>query len=150
MPKIVKVIDEDALVVRHIWAMELYSRLCAEVRSHTYAVCLFTSIQVLFVSCLQQSAARGVPITKVTVVFDLAHLSLSPNSTAMAIFKATVDIDQHFYPERLHQAYFINSPWIFKGLWAVISPWLDPVTKAKVRLLCVKHVGKSCSSCAFP
>lgn len=31
--KVVKVIDEDALIVRHIWAMELLTRRCVEVRT---------------------------------------------------------------------------------------------------------------------
>jgi CRAL/TRIO domain len=51
----------------------------------------------------------------------------------MALFKSILHIDQHYYPERLHQAFFINSPWLFQGLWAIISPLLDPVTKTKVR-----------------
>ncbi len=84
-------------------------------------------------SCrLQATAARGTPITTSTYVFDLKDLSLSPNSLAISIFKSIIHIDQAYFPERLHQAFFINSPWVFQGLWAVLAPFMDPVTRAKV------------------
>lgn len=57
----------------------------------------------------------------------------------MALFKATINIDQNYHPERLHKFFFINSPWLFQGLWAVVSPWLDPVTRSKVRRRCAPH-----------
>ena len=31
--------------------------------------------------------------------------------------------------------FIINAPWIFQPLWAMIKPWLDPVTKAKFHVL---------------
>jgi hypothetical protein len=79
------------------------------------------------------SRQRGRLIETATYVFDLNNLSLSPNAVALAIFKATIKIDQAYYPERLHQAFFINSPWIFQGIWAVIAPFMHPVTRAKAR-----------------
>ncbi len=62
---------------------------------------------------------------------DLAGLSLAPNGIAMDIFKETVRIDQAYYPERLHKIIFINAPFIFRPIWAVLKPWLDPVTREK-------------------
>jgi hypothetical protein len=31
--------------------------------------------------------------------------------------------------------FFLNSPWIFRPLWAIVRPWLDPVTKRKFHVL---------------
>ncbi len=36
------------------------------------------------------------------------------------------------YPERLHKAILLEAPWIFNGLWKVVSPLLDKRTKSKV------------------
>ena len=71
-------------------------------------------------------------MSKTVNLFDLKHLSLAPNSIALALFKATLRVDQNYHPERLHKFYLINSPWIFQGIWAIVSPWIDPVTRAKV------------------
>jgi hypothetical protein len=99
----------------------------------------------------EASALHGRPITTATYIFDLADLSLAPHSVAIAVFKTTIAIDQAYFPERLHQAFFINSPWIFQGLWAIISPLMDPVTKAKFRILgtsyreeLLKHIAPEC------
>ncbi len=42
---------------------------------------------------------------------------------------------QAYYPETLANLYIINAPWIFHPLWALIKPWLDPVTKNKFHIL---------------
>ena len=126
--KVVNIMDADALIARHLWQMIFLERKCAEA-----------------------TTALGRPVERATYIFDLAGLSLSPNSLAMAIFKCTVHVDQAFFPERLHLAFFINSPWIFQGLWAILSPFIDPVTRAKFRILgtdyqdeLLKHITPDC------
>ena len=31
--------------------------------------------------------------------------------------------------------YIINAPWAFSAVWAVVRPWLDEVTVAKIEIL---------------
>ena len=31
--------------------------------------------------------------------------------------------------------YIINAPWAFSAVWAIIRPWLDEVTVAKIEIL---------------
>ena len=31
--------------------------------------------------------------------------------------------------------FIINAPWIFTGVWAMIKPWLDPVTAGKIKVI---------------
>ncbi len=58
-------------------------------------------------------------------------------NSGLDILKACLAIDQQFYPERLGELssvlfmfnvtgmlFFINAPWIFKPVWAIIKPWL--------------------------
>lgn len=42
---------------------------------------------------------------------------------------------QAYYPETLGEMFIINAPWVFTPLWAMIRPWLDPVTRAKFHVL---------------
>lgn len=44
-------------------------------------------------------------------------------------------IGQERYPETMGKFYIINAPWAFSAVWAVIKPWLDEVTVAKIDIL---------------
>jgi len=72
---------------------------------------------------------------KLVRIMDMARLSLAPDSVSLPIFRTVLNIDANHYPERLDTLYIVNAPWLFKPLWAVISPWLDPLTRAKFRIL---------------
>jgi len=48
------------------------------------------------------------------------------------IVKLLIDILQYNYPETMNNALIISSPFLFHACWAVIRPWLDPVTASKV------------------
>jgi len=49
--------------------------------------------------------------------------------------KFLVEIFEKYYPESLGVALILNAPWIFSGCWAVIKPWLPPVTASKVQFV---------------
>mmetsp|Transcript_17950 Transcript_17950/g.24709 ORF Transcript_17950/g.24709 Transcript_17950/m.24709 type:complete len:283 (-) Transcript_17950:214-1062(-) len=48
--------------------------------------------------------------------------------------KMIVALNEH-YPERLFCVYLINAPLLFRTFWALIKPFLDPVTKKKFRFV---------------
>ena len=54
---------------------------------------------------------------------------------SMAVSKATLGILQDHYPERLGQMLIANPPMLFSTFWSCISPFIDPVTRAKVVFL---------------
>jgi hypothetical protein len=39
------------------------------------------------------------------------------------------------YPERLHRVYLVDAPVLFRAFWALISPFVDPVTKEKFQFV---------------
>lgn len=47
----------------------------------------------------------------------------------------TANFAQNYHPERLGQLLVVNAPMMFKGLWSVISPWLEARTKRKIQVL---------------
>eukprot|EP01037_Dinobryon_pediforme_P034068 gene34068-39820_t len=53
----------------------------------------------------------------------------------MKTSKATLSILQDHYPERLFRAYVIRPLTLFYGFYKLISPFIDPVTKAKIVML---------------
>lgn len=52
------------------------------------------------------------------------------------------DVIQHMlvmlrdhYPERLHRVYLVDAPVLFRALWSLIKPFVDPVTKTKFQFI---------------
>ncbi len=76
----------------------------------------------------------GHPVTQQVWVLDARNLSLKPSGDGPRLFRETTKIDSTFYPERLGYMLIINAPWIFKPLWAMVKPWLDPNTVSKIRV----------------
>ena len=72
--------------------------------------------------------------TKNVVIFDMSGWALWHGSY-MGYINRLVDIAQNQYPERLRRVFLVNAPFLFRGAWSIISPWLDPVTKAKVKFV---------------
>jgi hypothetical protein len=70
----------------------------------------------------------------VTFVLDLSGYSshvLGP----MGITQKLINVFQNHFPETLKRAYLLNTPWVFRAVWAVVQAFLDPVVKAKIHML---------------
>lgn len=68
---------------------------------------------------------------KVITVMDFRGYKLR-NAPPMKTARATLSILQNHYPERLHKFVILHAPVLFYGLFRAISPFIDPVTKAKI------------------
>ncbi|PHH58384.1 hypothetical protein CDD82_3107 [Ophiocordyceps australis] len=56
------------------------------------------------------------------------------NSTvSVSVAREVLHILQNHYPERLGKALIINVPWIVWGFFKLINPFIDPVTRDKVK-----------------
>jgi len=79
--------------------------------------------------------AGGVIDQQLTIV-DLDGLGLSHlGRVTYSFLNGVADIDQNYYPEVLGKMYIINAPWTFKAAWAVIRPWLNEGTRAKIEIV---------------
>ena len=81
------------------------------------------------------SERHGKDIEKQLIVMDLKGVAMTVDFMAMRAFKRTLHIDEACYPERLHKLLMINAPSTFTFLWAVVRPWLHPVTAEKIQIV---------------
>lgn len=74
---------------------------------------------------------------KVVAIFDLSGMTMK--NYDFGALKAVFDLLQNHYPERLFRLYLYCAPFIFYGLWKLVCPFIDPVTKEKVVFLYEKE-----------
>ena len=78
---------------------------------------------------------------KICLVIDYHGFSML-NSPPMKTSMATLNILQNHYPERLFRAYMIRPPWLFHAFWSAISPFVDPITRAKIQMISEKDLAE--------
>ncbi|KAJ4256695.1 Phosphatidylinositol transfer protein (PITP) [Fusarium torreyae] len=54
-------------------------------------------------------------------------------SVPVSVAREVLHILQNHYPERLGKALIINVPWIVWGFFKIITPFIDPVTREKLK-----------------
>ncbi len=91
-------------------------------------------IKLLIIHTLETILKKAKPEEeRIMICFDLSGFSYS--CMDYEVVKLLVDILQYNYPDTLQGALIINSPFIFSACWAIIRPWLDPVTAAKAQFV---------------
>lgn len=53
---------------------------------------------------------------------------------AKELVKLSSDIAGNNYPEIMYKMMIVNAPWVFRGAWAVIKPFIDPKTAKKISI----------------
>ena len=79
----------------------------------------------------------GKRIEKSVTIMDLKGVSL------MSLFfgkiktftKIATRIAQDYYPEILGKMYILNSGFMFRGIWKVVSMWIDKKTQKKINII---------------
>lgn len=99
-----------------------------------YHICEWEELKArLLPAC---STLRGRPIITKSVVLDLKGVSLKNfGSAAQRILKTIAHVDQDYYPEHLGQMFIINTPTVFRAIWAFVNPMLEERTRRKIVIL---------------
>src|SRR4051812_41303210 len=82
----------------------------------------------------EQYAATGNVKYKNIVILDLQGLGMSHMGSKFTTpMKSFIQIDQEYYPESLFQMVVTNAGFIVRSLWALVSPFIDPLTKERIK-----------------
>jgi hypothetical protein len=73
------------------------------------------------------------PDGKMWALFDLRALRY--HNLDRHALSSCFSILQNAFPERVRRIYMLHSPLVFDALWRIVSPFVDPTTRAKVRFL---------------
>ncbi|MDP2435677.1 MAG: SEC14 family lipid-binding protein [archaeon] len=77
----------------------------------------------------------AIPTLTVTTVEDLGQLGMKHMASwAMSMLKQFIEIDEAHYVESLEKLLIVNAPSMFTVMWAVVRPWVDPVTITKIAI----------------
>ena len=68
---------------------------------------------------------------KIIIIMDFVNWTIKKQGP-MSRTKETIHILQECYVERMKRVYLTNTPVIFRTFWAMVKPFLDPVTKEKI------------------
>ncbi|KAI9324995.1 CRAL-TRIO domain-containing protein [Obelidium mucronatum] len=79
----------------------------------------------------QQQQQMRHPHQKLTLLADLAKVSMF-SVMSPTVYVKLLDIISSHYPETLHMLLIVNPSWYLHVLWKLVSPFVDPVTRAKV------------------
>ncbi|KAI8354048.1 CRAL-TRIO domain-containing protein [Blakeslea trispora] len=92
--------------------------------------------QVKFIVFCLERAIRLMPenVEKITFVTDFRGSSMS-NNPSVNTAKKFLEILSNHYPERLGAAFLKNSPWFFLTTFKIIAPFVDPITRNKIKFI---------------
>lgn len=93
--------------------------------------------ELLKLRFLATSVTHSLNIDKTTTAVDLKGFSIGKlwNKETTGFVKTASKIAQDNYPEMMGKMFIINSPIVFKTVWAVIKGWIDEKTRAKIEIL---------------
>ncbi|EKM58413.1 uncharacterized protein PHACADRAFT_252713 [Phanerochaete carnosa HHB-10118-sp] len=72
----------------------------------------------------------GPGVESLALMIDYGQKGKSPSFSQS---RTVLNILQSHYPERLGRALIINMPWMINTFYKLINPFLDPVTREKIR-----------------
>ena len=49
--------------------------------------------------------------------------------------KIATKIAQDYYPEILGKMFIVNSGFMFRGIWGMVSVWIDKKTQKKIKII---------------
>ena len=89
-----------------------------------------------FLGAIAGRREEAIPTVTVTIIEDIGALGMRHmNAYALGLLKQLIEIDENQYVETIEKCFVTNAPSMFTIMWAVVKPWVDPVTLAKMAIL---------------
>ena len=89
-------------------------------------------IHVKFPACSQKA---GTKIESTFSMLDVNGFTMGKLKEKTRDFvKLAIGIGQNNYPEIMHKMYIVNAPFMFRGAWAMMSPFIDEKTRGKISI----------------
>ena len=111
--------------------------LIIRVRAHIAGANSIEYVKRFVVYCLEAAAwhcdSHSCPDAKMYALFDLGDIKWG-NLDASAL-RHCFSVLTEAFPERIFKIYMLDSPVIFDALWRMVSPFIDPVSKEKVKFI---------------
>ncbi|KAI9260484.1 CRAL-TRIO domain-containing protein [Phascolomyces articulosus] len=83
--------------------------------------------------CLERGICLMPPsLDTIAIIVDFKDAACA-NSPSIATCKRFLNILGNHYPERLGVAFVVNAPWFFFATFKMISPFMEPETKSKIK-----------------
>mmetsp|Transcript_31886 Transcript_31886/g.79955 ORF Transcript_31886/g.79955 Transcript_31886/m.79955 type:complete len:548 (+) Transcript_31886:173-1816(+) len=73
------------------------------------------------------------PVEKYTIVSDFTGFKLS--MVDYDLIKMIINTLGDYYPERMGATLLMNYPFSLHAIWAVVKPWIDPVSREKIQFV---------------
>ncbi len=90
------------------------------------------ALKYIFPAC---SLAAGEHVSQTLAIMDLKGLGMRHLSgDVKRILSVLTRIDQDNYPETLGKTLIINAPRVFRAIWSIVKPMLDPRTQSKIEV----------------
>lgn len=96
-------------------------------------------VYTLDAACATADTARN-PAGQIVCLFDLS--GLRPRNLDAKALLAIFELLQKHYPERLNSLYFLNAPFLFWGVWSVVSPFVHAATRRKIHFIGARGAGR--------
>jgi hypothetical protein len=90
------------------------------------------AMRYIFPAC---SLLAGQHVSQTLAIMDLKGVGLRHLSGDVKRILGTITrTDQDNYPETLGKTLIINAPTVFRAIWTIVKPMLDPRTQAKIEV----------------
>ena len=128
--------DKDGRACFHFIARNspLVTKTNTEGCIETYFYVLEKSIACTERRVRELGHAYGEGPTTVSVSVDFRGFA-SWHAPPMHVLKDMISMLKDHYPERLHRVYLVDAPILFRALWNLLKPFVDPVTKTKFQFI---------------
>lgn len=89
------------------------------------------------VRCLVWTLERAIDfmpegVENYAIVIDYKGAT-SQSNPSLSTARQVANILQNHYVERLGRAFVVNVPWFLNAFWGAVTPFLDPITRDKIR-----------------